>query len=209
MGISITLIIVIATCISSYLAFNNAELKEKLSFRPYAIQRQQEYQRFLSVGFVHADFMHLAFNMYVLYTFGEQIEFAFSQYFGPLGNLYYLLLYFGGMVIAGLHDFYQHKDHYAYHAVGASGAVSAIVFSYILLAPLAGLTFIFFPFFSIPAVILGGAYLAYSWWAANNSNDNIGHNAHFWGAVYGFLITIAFRPAFLGEFFATIMAAVG
>lgn len=200
----ITIIIVIITCLTSYIAFTSVDHKNQFIFYPYAIHRDKEYHRFLSAGFIHADWMHLLFNMYVLYMFGGAVEEMYGVVFGKLGNLLYLLLYFGGMIMASLYDFFKYKDNALYRALGASGAVSAVVFSFIVFAPLAPLRFIFFPFFDIPAVVLGIAYLGYSYWAAQRGNDNIGHDAHFYGAIFGFLLTIALKPALAISFWGQI-----
>ena len=142
----LSIIIVLITCITSYMAFNNESLRQKLLFSPYTIKRTDEYHRFISSGFIHGDWIHLLFNMYVLYEFGKIVEVAYAAYFGTMSNLYFLALYFGGMVVAQLYSYYKHQDNAYYAALGASGAVASIVFSFIAFAPLAPLTFVFFPF---------------------------------------------------------------
>ena len=201
----LSIIIVLITCITSYMAFNNESLRQKLLFSPYTIKRTDEYHRFISSGFIHGDWIHLLFNMYVLYEFGKIVEVAYAAYFGTMSNLYFLALYFGGMVVAQLYSYYKHQDNAYYAALGASGAVASIVFSFIAFAPLAPLTFVFFPFVQFPAIVLGLLYLAYSYYASNNANDNIGHDAHFYGAVFGFLFTISLEPQIAVRFFQQLL----
>lgn len=186
MNLTITLIIVAMTSIISYQAFNNDDMRIKLLFRPVDIARG-EYYRFLSGGLIHADFIHLLVNMYVLYTFGGYVEQVFTQLlFGELwGRVAYIAFYLGAIVVSGIPSFFRHRDNYAYSALGASGATSAIVFAFIVTNPWAGLTLIFLPFFSIPALFLGVIYLMYSQYMDKRGADNIGHNAHFTGALFG------------------------
>jgi membrane associated rhomboid family serine protease len=185
-----TYIIIGITAIISILAFNNAELFDKLKFNAFYIQKERQWYRFLSYGLVHADWMHLFINMFVLYSFGEIVQTLFMQYFGDRGLVYYLLLYMGGLGFSTLFDFGKYKDDVFYNAVGASGAVSAIVFSSIILYP-EGRIFLFFIPIGIPAPVFGILYLVYSAYMAKRGRDNIGHSAHFWGAVFGSIFTIA------------------
>ncbi|MGB1206504.1 MAG: rhomboid family intramembrane serine protease [Chitinophagales bacterium] len=202
----LSIIIVLITCLTSYMAFNDERLRQKLLFSPYAIKRTGEYYRFISSGFIHGDWIHLLFNMYVLYEFGNVVENAYTAYFGSMANLYFLALYFGGMIIAQIYSYYKHQDNSYYAALGASGAVASIVFSFIAFAPLAPLTFVFFPFIQFPAIVLGLLYLAYSYYASINANDNIGHDAHFYGAVFGFLFTISLEPQIAVGFFRQLLS---
>lgn len=189
--LTLTLILVIMTSIISYQAFSNPEMKAKMLFRPVSIE-QGDWYRFFSSGLIHADFIHLLVNMYVLYVFGTSVESFFTAVlFGPvMGKLAYLVFYFSAIAIASYPSYIRHQGNYAYSALGASGATSAIVFAFILINPWAGLTFVFFPFFSIPAIIMGIGYLWYSSYMDKKGMDNIGHNAHFSGAVYGIFFTI-------------------
>lgn len=189
-----TIIIVAITCLTSYLAFNDFGLRQKLIFSPYVIHRNGEYHRFVSSGLIHANWMHLLFNMFVLYQFGTIVEQYYAAIFGSAGNILYVLLYLGGLVSSEMYSFFVHKNNAYYASLGASGAVSAIVFAYILFDPWANLYIIFFPFIPIKAVIAGLLYLAYSYYAARNANDNIGHNAHFYGGIFGIVYTLAFKP---------------
>ena len=210
MNLSITLIIIIITCVISYQAFNNPEMKAKLLFRPVDAQRGEWY-RFLSSGLIHADFMHLLINMYVLFVFGEVVEQIFTKIiFGDVwGRLAYIAFYMSAVVISSIPTYLRHQDNYAYSALGASGATSAIVFAFIITNPWSGLTLLFLPFFSIPALILGIVYIWYSSYMDKRGMDNIGHNAHLTGAIYGVVFTILaallFQPFYLRMMLQNLM----
>lgn len=191
---NIILILIIApTVLISYKAFNNREIFDKLKFNPYLIKENKEWYRFISHGFVHADWMHLFFNLYVLWAFGKLVMIFFNLYFGNLANLYLLGLYFPALVTSSLWSYYRHNSDYSYNAVGASGAVSAVVFASIILFPEGEMGFIFIPI-SLPSWIFGGLYLAYTIFMARKQMDNIGHDAHLWGAVYGIAYTLIMVP---------------
>jgi membrane associated rhomboid family serine protease len=195
----ITYIIIAVTAFISIMAFSNRSLFDKLLFDPYRIQHMNQYYRFISHGFVHADWMHLLINMFVLLSFGRMVENAFLVLSGVSKGIYYfILLYIGALLFSSVPAFGKHKNNTWYTAVGASGAVSAVLFSSILISPLSGIRFIFIPF-NIPAFIFAILYLVYSAYMAKKSQDNIGHDAHFWGAVFGFVFTIVIKPSlFLG-----------
>ncbi|MCD4682628.1 MAG: rhomboid family intramembrane serine protease [Bacteroidales bacterium] len=196
----LTILIIGITAIVSFLSFNRRDIFDKLKFNAYYIHQRKEYYRVLSYGLIHADWMHLLVNMFVLYSFGDIVEQVFNAYFGFKGSIYFLLLYIGGIGFSTLFDFGKYKNDIYYNAVGASGAVSAIVFSSIILYP-AGKIFLFFIPIGIPAPIFGLLYLAYSAYMAKRGRDNIGHSAHFWGAIFGVVFTIAIKPEFIKLFF--------
>ncbi len=199
----ITFAIIIATSIISYTAFSNNELFDKLKFNAYQIKHSGEKWRFLSYALVHSGWMHLIINMYVLYSFGGVVEEIFSAHFGVIGSLYYVLLYVGGVLFATIFDFGKHKDDMYYNAVGASGAVAAVVFSSILMYP-SGSIFIFPIPFPLPSWVFGIAFLIYSAYMGKKGVDNIGHFAHFWGAIFGIVLTIILIPDVIQNFVATI-----
>jgi len=197
--ISVTLLIIISCGLLSYLAFNNPAMFHQLKHWPYEEVRSKEYFRLLTSGFIHADWMHLFINMYILWMFGEWIENVYITLFGELrGRLFYLLLFLLTVVFSSLPTLAKYKDEIHYAAVGASGGVSGILFVSILIAPWTPL-YLFF-IIPIPGIILGVLYLVYSSWAAKNRNDNIGHEAHFYGAIFGVLFTIALKPALFNSF---------
>ena len=191
-------IIVITSLISIY-ALYNREVFDRMKFNAHAIKHFGQGWRFFSYGLIHADWMHLLVNMFVLYSFGKVVVEAFTFYFDTKGYLFYLLLYVGGIVFSVLFDFGKYKDDIYYNAVGASGAVSAVLFSSIILHPTSSLYLMFIPF-PLPAAVFGVLYLIYSAVMAKRANDNIGHNAHFWGAVFGVVFTIAIKPGLATEF---------
>jgi len=198
-------IVIIITCVAfSLLAFSNTAIFEKYLFSSYEVARHKQYYRVFTHAFLHGDYMHLAFNMYALYLFGSMLEEAFSLLFEARGPFLYAGLYLGGIIFSSVPDLATHKNNPNYRSVGASGAVNAIVFSAILINPSMGMGIIFLPFF-IPAWIFGILYLAYSWYMSKKGGDNIGHNAHFYGALFGFLFTIVLKPAlflhFINEIF--------
>ncbi|HXB41927.1 MAG TPA: rhomboid family intramembrane serine protease [Bacteroidia bacterium] len=201
----ITTTIIAACIIFSLIAFNNNAVFEKYLFSSYAVTHYKQYYRIFTHAFLHGDYMHLAFNMYALYLFGDMLEQAFSlpQLFGTKGPFLYSALYLGGIIFSSLPDLALHKNNSTYRSVGASGAVNAIVFSSILINPTMGMGLLFLPFF-IPAWVFGGLYLAYSWYMSKRGGDNIGHNAHFYGALFGFLFTIVLRPSLFMNFINAI-----
>lgn len=186
-------IIIITSLISIY-AFTNQAIFDKFRFNAYFIRHQNEGWRFLTYGFLHANWAHLVINMFVLYSFGKTVLSVYQVLFGAKAYVYFLLLYIGGIIFSVLVDFGKNKDNVYYNAVGASGAVSAIVFASILLYP-AGKIMLFPIPFPIPSVIFGVLYLIYSAYMARRGTGNIGHSAHFWGAVFGIAFTIALKPA--------------
>ncbi|OJV31407.1 MAG: hypothetical protein BGO32_03295 [Bacteroidetes bacterium 37-13] len=199
---SLTIIIAIITGIVSFAAFNKHELVDKLLFYPYRMWRYNEWHRLFSCAFVHADMMHLLFNMIAFWSFGTFVEQYFGAYF-PFGGTLYLVMYFGAVALADGYNLFKQKDNPGYRSLGASGGVSAVVFASILIHPMGGISIMFLP--SIPAYIFGPLYLAYCAYMAKQGNDNIGHVAHFTGSVIGFVFPLLLQPALLPRFFAQIM----
>jgi membrane associated rhomboid family serine protease len=195
----ITYIIIAITVFTSLTYMENHSLKHKLMFNAYYIHHNKEWYRFFSNGLIHADFMHLGFNMVSLYMFGRSVEKSFTNLFDAQGILFFVLLYVGGLVMSSIYSYEKHKNNEYYNALGASGAVSAVIFSYIILMPTNTLRFIFFPI-PIPAYIFGGLFLAIEYYLGKRGRDNIGHDAHFWGAVFGVLFTIMLKPALFTRF---------
>lgn len=200
---TVTLIIIAATSIISFMAFNNGELFSKLKHYPYLEYRHKEYYRWLTGGFLHGDPMHLIFNMLTLYFFGGLIEGWFSANFEDIGPLMYLGFYLFAIVAASSATFYAHRENAYFASIGASGAVAAVLFAAILLDPTIGIMLFFIPI-PIPGFIFGILYLWYSTYAANRQNDNIDHLAHFYGAVFGFFFPVLFKPRLLVDFFTQL-----
>ena len=184
----ITLLLIAATALVSWLAFNNARLMERLILWPPAIQRRHQYDRLVTHGFIHADFQHLLFNMITLYFFGRLIERFFSAYIGEVG---FLLFYLSALVVAILPTYLGHRNDAGYRSLGASGAVSAVLFAFILLQPWSMIYVFFLP---LPAIVYGVLYVGYSIWMDRQGRDNINHSAHLWGAGYGVLFTLLLEP---------------
>lgn len=203
MQFGLNIILLAGTVIVSLMAFNNVDFFQKLKFSAYLIKHKKQSWRFASYALVHADFFHLFVNMYVLYSFGGIVEQILRVNFGLKGILYYGLLYVGGVVFSTFWDYRKQKDNPYYTAVGASGAVSAIVFASILLYP-GGSIFIFPIPFSLPSWVFGILYLIYSAYMGKRGKDNIGHSAHFTGAIFGILFIAILLPETIGAFFSSI-----
>ncbi len=186
------ILIAINVAIHYYFAKQDYSLVDKLKFSPYRVARHpEERTRFITNGFVHANDTHLLVNMFVLWMFGTAVESMFVNYaFGPMtGRLFYLVLYFVAIVIACVPSFIKHKNNPNYASVGASGATSAVVMAFILFNPWSMLLLFFVV--PMPAIVAGIAYLFYSSYMSNQNKDNIAHDAHLWGAVFGLLFTLA------------------
>lgn len=203
MTLSVTLIIVIVTCMISIPAFSNRQLFDQLKHHPYTEKREKQYYRWLTSGFLHGSWMHLGINMYVLHEFGRHVERWFQNMFGDgMGSIMFLIMYLLTIVLADTPTYFKHQDNPRYAAIGASGGVSGVLFAFILYQPwsMLGLYFII----PIPAIIFGVLYLWYESWAAKNSRDNIGHDAHFWGAIAGVVITIVYKPSIFTDFLSML-----
>lgn len=199
----ITIIIIGITFLISFLSLNNIELFDKLKFNAYDAKHSNQWYRFFTYGFVHAGWMHLFINMLVLYSFGNIVETYFKFYFPLKYILFYLLLYVGGLLLSIIPAFGKNKNDVFYNAVGASGAVAAVLFSSIILYP-TGKIFLFFIPIGIPSPIFGVLYVAYEYYMSKKAKDNIGHDAHLWGAIFGIVFTIAIRPQFAVSFLQQI-----
>lgn len=197
---SITLVILIATGLISASALNNRELFYKLDFQPFMIDKNKQWYRFLTHAFLHADWGHLVVNMFVFYQFGKMVESYFELFFGPRWIVYFCLLYLGGILFSTIPGYARNRTNYNYHAVGASGAVSAIVYAFILMEPMAPLGLFLIPF-RIPAWIFGLLYLALEYYLDKNSKSNVAHSAHYFGAIFGLLFTFILKPELLLRFF--------
>lgn len=196
---SITLAIIAVTVLVSLAAQNNPRLFENLLFQPFVMHESKDWYRFISHGFVHGGTMHLLVNMYVLWMFGTAVEDAYGALTGRDSLLPYLVLYLGGIVLSSLPGYFKHRHNPTYRAVGASGATSAVVFSFILLHPDTKLMLIFLPI-PMAAWIFGGLYLAYEWYMSKRGQGNIAHDAHYFGALYGIAFTATLGPRVVGNF---------
>jgi membrane associated rhomboid family serine protease len=198
--INSNLIIIALTCVISYTAFNNQKLMADWILLPYLTLKDKQYYRFITYGFLHADFMHLLFNMMTLYFFGSLIE---SFYNSKMGMFGYAAFYLGGIIVSVLPGAMQHSKDPKYATLGASGAVSAVLFAFILFKPWTTLLIFFVP---CPAIIYAVLYVAYSIWQDKKGGDNVNHSAHLWGAAYGVAATVIVQPSLISNFINALMA---
>lgn len=168
---------------------------DDLIFYPAAITENNQYYRFVTYGFIHADIPHLFFNMYAFYLFGGACEDSFIYIFGNYGKIFYLLMYFLALIVCVIPDFNKHKSNAGYRSLGASGAVSAVVFAYILFQPLQGIGLLFIPIF-IPGFLFGILFLIISYFLGRKGGSRINHSAHIWGAIFGVVFLIIFSQYF-------------
>jgi membrane associated rhomboid family serine protease len=199
LNLSITLVIIIITVGLSIAGFSNHKVIDDLIFYPPAISKRRQFYRFITCGFIHADTMHLIFNMYALYMFGGTVELYFNELFGANGKLLYITLYLSALIVCLLPTYLKNKDNYYYKSLGASGAVAAVVFTYIMLDPMQGIGLIFIPGIYIPAFAFAIIYLAVSAYLDRRGGGGINHSAHFWGSVYG-VIFIIVASYFIGKY---------
>jgi len=199
MELSITLIIIIVTTLVSLSGFGSHKVMDDLIFYPPAVSQQKQWWRFVTCGFIHADYAHLFFNMYSLYMFGGLVETQFGYAFGSNGKWLYLLMYLSSLFFCLLPTYNKNKNNYHYQSLGASGAVSAVVFAFIFLDPLQRLGPIGLgERFMIPGVVFGVLYLVISSYLDKKGKGNINHSAHIWGALYG-IVFLAITGSFLAE----------
>ncbi|TNE80354.1 MAG: rhomboid family intramembrane serine protease [Bacteroidetes bacterium] len=186
-----TLIILILTIGISILCFQNYDAKYRLIFSPTIIEERKEWYRFFTSGLIHADWIHLGVNMYVLWSFGQVVETYFKMYF-EFPMIKYMMMYFMTVVLANVKTFYKERYNDAYFSLGASGGVSGVVFSSIMFDPFANVYL--YAALPIPGWLMGIGYLVLSQYMAKRGRDNINHDAHFWGAVVGAVYTLVLKP---------------
>lgn len=198
---SFTLVIIAITVLVSWRSFSDQRLLARLILWPPAVQRNRQYDRLLTYGFVHADWMHLLFNMITFWSFGSAVEREFSASITPLG---FVLFYLSAIVVSILPTFIKHQRDPNYRSLGASGGVSAVLFAAILFDPWTKL--IIFPIpVPIPAFLFAVLYVGYSIWMDRRGGGNVNHSAHLWGAAYGVLFTVLLQPAILGHFSRSLL----
>ena len=196
----VTLILIAINVVVSLIGFSNPDFVNKYIFWPYRQARENQQYRFITSGFLHADFMHLLFNMFTLYFLGSAIEMYFAGY-GLGGTAAYLLLYFIGLIVASIPTYLKHKDNYHYRALGASGAVSAVVFACLLFNPWGTIYIFFIP---MPFIVFAVLYIWYCVYMSKQGGDNINHDAHLWGSLFGLAFTIALIAALRPDLFPAI-----
>ena len=199
MNLSLTLVLIGITVLVSWQAFEKPRLLDRLILWPPAIDRHKQYDRLLTHGFIHADWSHLLFNMITLYFFGSLVE----RWLVPMiGHVGFVLFYLSAIVIAILPTYIRHRHDARYRSLGASGAVSAVLFTYILLQPWSLILVFFLP---MPAIVYAVLYVGYSIWMDKHGQDNVNHSAHLWGAAYGVMFALLVEPTVLGSFLQRLM----
>ena len=189
-------IIFVFTLVTSLYAFYDQSLYGKFMLHPYSVSKGHKVFTLITSGLIHADWMHLFFNMFTFYAFAFTLE-------QLMGSWQFGLMYFLALILSDLPTVFKHKDDFHYNSLGASGAISAVLFSYILFNPLSKIYIMFIPI-GIPAVIFGGLYLVYCMYASKNSRDNINHDAHFFGALTGLIFTVIFEPGIIQHFMSAL-----
>lgn len=194
-------IIFVFTIITSIYAFNDPGLFGKFMLHPYSVSRRHKVYTLITSGLIHADWMHLIFNMVTFFSFAFTLE-------SRIGSLNFGILYFVSLIASDIPSVIKHKNDMWYNSLGASGAISAVLFSYILFVPFS--TLYIFPIpFGIWSIVFGPLYLTYCVYASRQSRDNINHDAHFFGAIAGIIITIILIPGVIPDFLTIIMAKIG
>ena len=198
MAITANLVIIALTCLVSWLAWKDRRLLGRLLLWPPAITRGHQWDRLVTYGLVHGDGAHLLFNMVTLFFFGRLIEQAFQPWLGTWG---YVGFYVGGLIVSVLPSYLRHRQDPNYRSLGASGAVCAVLFAFILLDPWATIFLFVLP---VPSIVYAVAYVGYSVWADRRGGDNINHQAHLWGAGYGILFSLIMEPRLIAHFLAQL-----
>jgi membrane associated rhomboid family serine protease len=194
--ISITLLIIIISIAASLYAWGKPEIYYKWMMNPYRVNRNNEYYRFITSGFIHADYSHLFFNMFSLFFFAQVVE-------NTMGILNFLILYILGIIVSDLPTYFKYKNSPHYNSLGASGGVSSVIFASILLDPLNKIYIFFIPV-GIPGFIYGLLFLGFCYYMSKRGGDNINHSAHFYGSVFGLVYAAIVLPWALGNFIEQI-----
>ena len=201
---SLTVILIILTVVISWSCWNKPELQYKLIMNPFAVTKNGQFYRMITSGFIHSNWMHLGFNMFTFYFFGRNIEYLFSNLFGSAGVIYFLALYLLAIVVSYIPSLIKYKDHPHYNSLGASGGVSAIVFSSIMFFPLEKICL--YGIICIPGFILGVLYVIYSYYEGKRMADNVNNHAHLIGAIFGVLFSIFVKPSVALSFVEQVMS---
>jgi membrane associated rhomboid family serine protease len=201
----LTFIILAATVLVSWRAFEQSALFEKLLHSPYRVKHQKQYYRLFSHMLVHADGIHLALNMFVFYSFGRVMEAIFRINWGiQTGSILFIALYVLGGVAATLPSLRKHSDNYGYNSVGASGGVSALLMAYMILFPMNEIAFFFIP---MPAFIGVFVFFLLEHFMKRNVRSNIAHDAHIWGALFGIVFVALAVPRSIPRFIEQVLGA--
>jgi len=194
-------VIFAVTLITSLLAFYSEEVYGRFILNPYRVARGESTYTLFTSGLIHKDWMHLFFNMMTYYFFAFALELR-------IGHWQFGLLYVASLILSDIPTVIKQRENFWYRSLGASGAISGVLFSYIMFNPMAQLGLMFIPI-PIPAILFGGLYLAYCAYASRRNLGGINHDAHFYGALCGVIITIILNPASVFIFFDTLSRALG
>jgi len=198
----VTLILIAANVLISLIGFSNKAFLQRTLMWPYYVKRENQYYRFITSGFLHADFIHLFFNMFTLYFFGRNVEYLFKEA-NLGGNASYLALYFLALIVSDLPGYIKHKDDYNYRALGASGAVSAVIFASIIFSPWSAIYL--YGAIQLSAALFAVLYIIYCIYMGNKSHDNVNHDAHLWGSLFGLAFTLVLVAALQPSLFEGII----
>jgi membrane associated rhomboid family serine protease len=197
----ITFILIALNVIFSIVGFTNNDILSKTIGWPYYEKNNKEYYRFVTSGFLHADWMHLIFNMFTLYSFGTLVEKIFKD--GQLGgSIAYIALYMLGLIAASLPSYIKHQNNSEYRSLGASGAVSAVLFASIIFDPWGKIIIYAFP---VSATLFAVLYIVYCVYMSKKGSDNVNHDAHLWGGIFGLVFTIGLVALFRADLFPRIL----
>lgn len=202
MNLSVNSLLIITTCIITIVAWRNPRMYTRFLFNAYQVERQKQFDRFVTSGFIHANWFHLIFNMITLFFFGQMVELAYRSVVGNSGSLIFLLMYLSAIIISEIPSFFKHRTNGYYNSLGASGGVSAVVFAYILFFPTNMLYLM--GVIPVPGFLLGILYILYSYFQGKRMGDNINHQAHLVGALYGLGFTVLLHPSGVPAFFQKI-----
>lgn len=204
MTFNITTVLIMANVAASFYAWSNPTVMSNWLMNPYQIDRKGQYYRFLSSGFIHADYMHLFFNMFALFFFGKILELEFKNEFGfQIGGILYLTLYILGIIVSEIPSYFKFKNNYNYNSLGASGAISSVIYACIVLYPWIPMSIYFF--IDIYGIFFALLYTAYSIWMSKKGYDNVNHNAHLYGGLFGVVFMIITYPGALSGFITQIL----
>lgn len=201
---SITIILIIINLIATLYAWNRTDKLYAWMLNPYAVVHRNQYHRLITSGFIHNDWMHLLFNMITLYFFGSNMEYVLNYYFSSGGAFYFLILYFLGMIVADIPTLIKNRNNPDYNSLGASGAVSAVLFASILFNPTSKICL--YLALCMPGFVFGILYLIYSYYEGKKAASNINHDAHLFGALFGILFSIIIYPGVISRFFEEILS---
>lgn len=199
MTLSLTIIIIVVTVFISFYAWSNGNIYFGMMMNPYEIFKQKQYWRLVTSGFIHSGYVHLGFNMFTFYFFGRVVEQIFKLVVGhSMGSILFILFYVSAIVISDLPTAVKNRHRPGFNSLGASGAVSAVVFSSIIFMPLNDICL--YGVLCIPGFILGFVYVIYSYYQGKKSDDNINHEAHLYGAIYGVVFSVLIYPQSILDF---------